>query len=286
MGQNTKTNIKDILVNIVLTIVLLALLVFPAYLCYKIFFVNNPQEENTQDNTQEEVVVEEEKKITIEDLGDEYYDEVLTEIEGQNVYIMTPKEVIIDEDNPPVLIIYNHGSNTVVSNEMDTQFMLDLREYGLLFTKHNYIFTASNAHGANWGSDASIRDNHNLYEYINETYKIQPKIYLIGFSMGGLPTVNFATTYPELISKIALLAPTSHSSQWNQSRVDKIKDMDIQIWHGNKDVNVRYSLSTQLISKIKTYGVTIPLVTLDGKAHFDIDTEYMEDILEFFSTPS
>ena len=188
-----------------------------------------------------------------------------------------------DEINPPTLILYSHGSNTTVTENMEDPFMQDLKEYGLLFTQYNYIFAASNQHGVNWGSSASIQDTLNLKDWINSNYPIQEKVYLLGFSMGGLPTLNFTTTYPELISKIALLAPSTKTSEWNQTRADKVKDIDIKIWHGNKDVNVPYSSVVYFVNSMEKWGKDIEFITLEGKTHFDIDTEYMEDILTFFN---
>ena len=121
-----------------------------------------------------------------------------------------------------------------------------------------------------------------MVNWIKDNYDTSDEIYMVGFSMGGLPTLNFATTYPENISKIALLAPTTRSNEWNSERVEKIKDMEIQIWHGTADVNVPYSLSTTFVGKLKTLGRDIPLITLDGKTHWDLDTEYMEEVLNFF----
>ncbi len=66
-------------------------------------------------------------------------------------------------------------------------------------------------------------------------------------------------------------------------RVAKIEDIDIKIWHGTADVNVGYSLSTTFISTLESFGKEVELVTLEGKTHWDIHTEYMEDILEFFN---
>lgn len=162
--------------------------------------------------------------------------------------------------------------------------MRDLQQYGIFFTPHNYIFSASNQHGVNWGNSASIQDTINLKHWVAQNYKIKPNVYLIGFSMGGLPTMNFATTYPEVVDRIALLAPTTKSSAWNQGRADLLKSMNIKLWHGNKDVNVAYSYSLAFVKKLEGYGIYIDFITLEGKGHFDIDTEYMEDILEFFSS--
>lgn len=161
--------------------------------------------------------------------------------------------------------------------------MKDLLEYGIFFTQYNYIFAASNQHGVNWGNQASVRDTLNLKQWVMQNYDIKPDIYMIGFSMGGLPTMNFASENPEMVRKIALLAPTTRVSEWNQVRVDKIKGIEIKIWHGNADVNVPYSNSVNFVNAMSRLGKEITLVTLQGKTHWDVDTEYMEDILDFFS---
>jgi dipeptidyl aminopeptidase/acylaminoacyl peptidase len=161
--------------------------------------------------------------------------------------------------------------------------MQDMHEYGVFFTENNYIFATSNQHGVNWGNDESIQDNINLIDWVKERYDTQEKVNMIGYSMGGLPTMNFASDYPERVNKIALLAPTTYSEQWDKDRVEKIKDIDIQIWHGTDDVNVGYSLSTTFVDKLKSFDKEVELVTLEGKTHWDIHTEYMEDILEFFN---
>ncbi len=270
----------------ILAVLLLLLLGIPAYLCYNTFLKDKEplQQENIeeeipeQSEEAEEEIIEEEEEV----VGDPY-EELLPVIEEQQAYIVVPTK--IDDENPPTLILYSHGSNTNVTDNMGDPFMKDLQAYGILFTQYNYIFAASNQHDVNWGNKASIQDTLNLKDWVENTYLIQPKVYLIGFSMGGLPTMNFTTTYPELVSKIALLAPTTKTSEWNQARADKVMDIDIKIWHGNKDVNVPYSSVVYFVNALKNWGKDdIQFITLEGKTHFDIDTEYMEDILEFFNT--
>jgi predicted peptidase len=210
------------------------------------------------------------------------YEEILPIIEEQQAYICVPAN--INKNNPPALVIYSHGSNTSITDNMEDSFMKDMHSYGVLFAANNYIFSASNQHGVNWGNRASVQDMINLKKWIEERYSIQPKINLIGFSMGGLPTLNFATQYPDIVEKIALLAPSIKSAEWNSTRAQKLKDIQIKLWHGNKDVNVPYSSSVSFVKKLQGYGITIDFVTVEDKGHFDIDTEYMQDILEFFST--
>lgn len=210
------------------------------------------------------------------------YTEELVEIDGQWAYILAPDP--IDINNLPRLVIYNHGSITFIEENLNADFKADLIQYGEALTPYNYIFAVSNAHGVNWGSLESINDNYNMYEYIKEEYGMKDDIYMVGFSMGGLPTMNFGTEYPDLVSKIALLAPTTRTSEWNEERVEKISDIDIKIWHGTADVNVGYIYTKNFVNKIESLGKDIELVTLDERTHWDVDTEYIDDVVEFFNS--
>jgi len=259
-------------------LILIILTVLTTTYIYNYYNKPKPLEEVKEQKPQQEQPKTEEKPVQ----EGPQYEEILTTIEGQQAYICVPTN--IEENNPPTVIIYSHGSNTNITEDMNEQFMKDMQEYGILFTSHNYIFSASNQHGVNWGNSASVQDMLNLKTWIEERYSIQPKINLIGFSMGGLPTLNFATKYPEFIGKIALLAPSIKSAEWNNTRAQKLKDIEIKLWHGNKDVNVPYSSSVSFVKKLQGYGITIDFVTVEDKGHFDIDTEYIQDILEFFST--
>lgn len=278
--EDTKKKIH--ISDIVLFIVFLLLLAFPAYLAYKVLVKNNPPTSETK--------VEETKTAETEENADPYpdkyvpegpkYAEIVREFEGQTAYIAVPTN--IDTDNPPAIILYSHGSNTRVISDMYDPFMIDLQGYGKYFGEQNFIFAASNEHDENWGNAASLADMLLLQQWIESHYTTNGKIYLIGFSMGGLPTTHFAVKYPENIAKIALLAPTTRTYEWKQADVDKIMNVGIQIWHGTADVNIGYSNSANFVTYMKNLGKDIKLITLEGKSHFDLDTEYMDQVLQFF----
>jgi dipeptidyl aminopeptidase/acylaminoacyl peptidase len=229
-----------------------------------------------EENKQEEQIEQEEET---EEFSGPHYEEMYEDIGGEIAYIAVPTN--IDKKKLPTIVVYSHGSNTRVTMDTEEEFMKDLQKYGEIYTEKNLIFAASNQHGENWGNQLSIQDTLNMIEWIKERYETKEKIYMVGFSMGGLPTLNFATTHPELVSKIALLAPTTRASEWNSERVEKISEMKIQIWHGTADVNVGYSLSTTFVNKLQSLGREIPLITLEGKTHWDMEEEYMDDVLEF-----
>ena len=254
----------------------LILIAIPVYFAYKTFSPRVEIFDTNEENKQEEQIEQEEET---EEFSGPHYEEMYEDIGGEIAYIAVPTN--IDKKKLPTIVVYSHGSNTRVTMDTEEEFMKDLQKYGEIYTEKNLIFAASNQHGENWGNQLSIQDTLNMIEWIKDKYETKEKIYMVGFSMGGLPTLNFATTHPELVSKIALLAPTTRASEWNSERVEKISEMKIQIWHGTADVNVGYSLSTTFVNKLQSLGREIPLITLEGKTHWDMEEEYMNDVLEF-----
>lgn len=254
----------------------LILIAIPVYFAYKTFSPRVEIFDTEEENKQEEQIEQEEET---EEFSGPHYEEMYEDIGGEIAYIAVPTN--IDKKKLPTIVVYSHGSNTRVTMDTEEEFMKDLQKYGEIYTEKNLIFAASNQHGENWGNQLSIQDTLNMIEWIKDKYETKEKIYMVGFSMGGLPSLNFATTHPELVSKIALLAPTTRASEWNSERVEKISEMKIQIWHGTADVNVGYSLSTTFVNKLQSLGREIPLITLEGKTHWDMEEEYMNDVLEF-----
>ena len=227
MGNMNTSDNKIGLKDIIILILFLLLIAIPIYFAYTILFprveiFDQDQEQNIEENNEEQTEEEEE-------YDGPHYEEIYESIEGENAYIAVPTR--IDEDNAPRIIVYSHGSNTTVTSNTEDDFMKDLQMYGEFFTQHNYIFSASNQHGANWGSDLAIQDTVNMINWIKERYDTRERVNMVGYSMGGLPTMNFVSQYPELVNKIALLAPTTRSNEWDAQRVEKIKDIDIKIWH-------------------------------------------------------
>ncbi len=200
-------------------------------------------------------------------------------IAGQQAYIALPRR---PKRRLPRIIVYSHGSNTTVTRDFNGPFMKDMRSYGRYFTRYNYIFAASAQHGVNKGSPEAIQDMVHLIRWIKKRYKTKRKVHLIGFSMGGLPTFHFAFRYPDLVSKIAGLAPTTHPRDWHRKEYRSLRRLSIRIWHGTKDKNVPYRLSRYFARKARRYRVHIRLITIRGGKHYDVDNELKPKILAFF----
>lgn len=274
----------------VLSLILITLLGYVGYT----FYMQEPKakvEENIQEviidsnleiNNQIDLEPETPKTVVYEETpakeGAEYF-EKFEVIEGQQAYFAMP--LVIDPENPPILIVYSHGSNTRITTDLTDQFMQDMQMYGEFFTQNGYAFAASNQHGENWGNQASLDDTQFLINRIQMDYKIQKRVNLLGFSMGGLPTLFYAMNNNDSVNAIALLAPTTYA--WAQDRFESLAGLSIKVWHGTADVNIGYWVSELFVSNASKYGLDIPLRSVDGATHFDLDTEYKDEILEFYN---
>lgn len=263
--QKSKMHFSDV----ILFIVFLALLAFPGYLCYEVLIQNKRNTQSTSttksDNTTSKAFS---------------YSEYTRQIEQQTAYIAVPDN--IDVNNPPSIVLFSHGQDSEVIADMADPDMIDLQGYGKYFTAQNYIFAASNEHGTNWGNTDSLTDMSNLVAWIESRYTTTKKIYLIGHSMGGLPTMRFALQYPDSVIKIALLAPTARTYEWDQTKVDTIKNIDIAIWHGTVDTDIDISNSREFVAYMKTLGKDITLTEITGANHDYVKTNFKDQILTFF----
>lgn len=124
-------------------------------------------------------------------------------IDGQYAYIAIPSN--LNGEETAKVVIFSHGSGSEVTNDIGDPFVRGLQEYGEFFSQNDFIFLASNQHGDNWGNKNSINDITSLLEYINSEVTNIREIYLIGYSMGGLPTMNYATTFPDRVQKLHFL---------------------------------------------------------------------------------
>ena len=75
------------------------------------------------------------------------------------------------------------------------------------------------------------------------------KVYLTGLSMGGFGTWETATRYPEMYAAIAPICGGG-----DPTRVNRIKNLPIWVFHGAKDPLVPISRSEEMYNALKEYG--------------------------------
>jgi predicted peptidase len=114
----------------------------------------------------------------------------------------------------------------------------------------------------------NIEELNTLLDEIISKYKVDTKrIYLTGLSMGGFGTWEMAIKYPD---KFAAIVPICGGG--DSSRVSKIKDMPIWVFHGAKDKVVPLSKSEGMVNALNECSGS-PKFTIYPDAEHDSWTE-------------
>ena len=279
-------NTDSKILNLLLWIFLLSLLVIPGYFFYYNFLLEDSTQEIEEEaeTSDTDVITEQDTSETYsEDAVDgEIFFEKFPILDDQQTYVAIPMQV--DTQIPPAIVIYNHGDLEELTDSVSTDFMEKLRSYAEVFASNNYVFAASYIHDNDSPSDVSLDDINSLIEWIQKDYTVSTDIYLIGFSRGGYTTTNYVLEYSENIRKVALLAPATYYTEWAEEEVNTVMDIPIKIWHGTADVNIGIVHSEYFVERIEEYGKTVEISKKEGETHYDVDDEYIDEILEFFDS--
>lgn len=213
--------------------------------------------------------------------GYDHYFEKLPTVNGQQGYVAFP--LTYNAENLPPIVMYYHGSGQRITTNFSDQVMKNMRAYGAYFTSRGYAFLASNQHGDNQGNKVAIEDSEALIKWVKDRYETSDSLFVIGFSMGGKPAMRHVLLHPTKVNRIALLAPAQQIETYTAEQVKLFKNTETKVWHGTADVNVPYWVTEELQTYFKKYSVPLQIVTLKGKTHWDVDTEYMKDIEAWFS---
>lgn len=160
---------------------------------------------------------------------------------GYNFWIYTPEDYYYSQKNTPV-IIFLHGASLCGNN------LNRVRRYGPLdaIIKGRQIpalvIVPQNSGGA-W-NPKKIND---VLEWTKKNYPLDStRVYVIGMSLGGYGTMDFAGTYPEKIA--AAMALCGGCSLKNQNRLGEIP---LWILHGTGDKAVSVKQSQVVVNHLE-----------------------------------
>ena len=209
--------------------------------------------------------------------GATYFENVEV-LEGQKMYYAYPLE--IDPENPPQPIIFSPGKNQRIVEKKDDEYMEILRENGEFFAQRGFAFTASNEHGDSWGDKKALKDIQKTLTWLDDNYYTSEEINMIGFSMGGLSSINFAVQNPQKVDSIALLAPTPNLDL-TQEEMEKLQNIPMKIFQGSQDP-IHLDASIEYVDFFEEKNKDVQFEIIEGESHYSIQTSILNNIFTFF----
>ena len=182
--------------------------------------------------------------------------------DSYNFWLYAPREYVYEHQKVP-LIIFLHGASLCGNN------LQRVRRYGLLHAieKGRYypcMVVAPQNSGGSWSPKkiAKILDWIEANQNIDTT-----RIYVIGMSLGGYGTLDFAGTYPERIA--AAMALCGGSTLKDFSGLGKVP---LWIMHGTADRAVPVSQSKTVVKAMQNSGhdKLLRYDWLPGASHGDL----------------
>lgn len=164
--------------------------------------------------------------------------------DNYNFWIYTPGDY--DQDNHSVpLIIFLHGASLCGNNleRVRRYGVLDAIEKGKIIPA--VVLAPQNSGGA-WKPERINR----LLEYTKEHYRIDTtRVYVLGMSLGGYGTLDFADAYPQ---KIAAAMALCGGCSVNEP--DGLGKLPLWIMHGTADRAVGIKQSQRVVSYLQEKG--------------------------------
>lgn len=183
--------------------------------------------------------------------------------DGYNFWLYTPADYDSTANDLKPLIVFLHGSSLSGTdlNRVRRYGTLDALEMG---RKIDAVIVAPQTPGGGWTSGKIM----NVINWVRERYKTDTnRMYVLGMSMGGYGTIDFAGTYPEEVAAAMALCGGGHlKSYCGLNRVP------LWIMHGTADKAVSVSESQKIVNAMKECGDTdlLRFTKLPGKNHSDL----------------
>lgn len=169
------------------------------------------------------------------------------------------------------LIIYLHGRSACGNN------LSKVRRYGLpFFADHGMQLDAIAVApqcpaGKNWSMENWLEP---LLKELEEKYNIDKnRIYLTGMSLGGFGTWDLAIKYP---GKFAAIAPLCGGGK--PQNVCALKDVPVWAFHGDRDEQVPFARTQEMVEALRKCGGTPVFTILKGFPH-DIHRVFADENL-------
>lgn len=166
--------------------------------------------------------------------------------EGYDFWVYTPDDYYFSQEQTP-LIIFLHGASRC-GRDMNRCLRygpVDAVRMGRVIPA--LIVTPQNPGGA-W----SPRRLNNILEWMKRNYSFDDtRVYVIGMSLGGYGTLDFAATYPDKIAAAIALCGGATITDYRG-----LSELPLWIVHGTADRAVSVRESQKVVEGMKALGAT------------------------------
>lgn len=183
--------------------------------------------------------------------------------DGYNFWLYQPQTKYADStthDDLKPLILFLHGSSLCGTD------MNKVRRYGTLNAVEKgmsidaYILAPQNPGGA-WKPDRVL----NIVDWAQANYSIDTnRLYVVGMSLGGYGTMDFAGTYPERVAAAVALCGGSTLKNF-----DGLSKVPLWVIHGTADQAVSVKESRRVVQAMKAENLPTMLryEEMEGASH-------------------
>ena len=169
--------------------------------------------------------------------------------DGYDFWLYVPKDYNPNDHSKP-LVMFLHG-RTLCGNDLKL-----VRNYGCINAVErgvciDALIVAPQAQGA-WNPQKV----HEVYEWVKSHYSVNSRrFYVIGMSMGGYGTLDYAATYPnEVAAAMAMCGGATVKSLCG------LNDVPLWIVHGTADAAVSVNCSQRVVDEMCVCGDTSRLI--------------------------
>lgn len=166
--------------------------------------------------------------------------------DGYNFWVYTPEDYE-DGSHPMPLVIFLHGRSLCGTdlNRVKRYGVLDAIEKGKIVPA--FVLAPQNP-----GNPWSPRKINNCLEWMKSHYNIDTtRVYVLGMSLGGYGTMDFAGTYPEKVAAAMALCGGSTLKDFK-----KLGTVPLWIMHGTADRAVGVGESKRVVKALQDLGST------------------------------
>lgn len=169
---------------------------------------------------------------------------------GYNFWLAEPQDTV----GPKPVVIFLHG-RSLCGNDLNT-----VKRYGVIDAVEKgrdidaYVLAPQNP-GSSWNPEKIM----NILEWVEKNRNIDPnRIYVLGMSLGGYGTLDFAAAYPDRIA--AAIAMCGGATKRD---LGVLNNLPLWIIHGTGDAAVPVSQSDKVVNEMRAANPHTPRLKYD-----------------------